>query len=155
MTVKELWDHFNTYPSSFALDNGNIAETTPDMDRMLKLIEHYGNRRVKNWTVGFIKRTYYLHVWLESEKPMPDKKYIDAEMFFNDFPELNIIPYNAYPAADVQEVRHALDLEEDYPSLFECSACHWSCNDTLCGDTETYNYCPNCGAKINGGKDNG
>ena len=36
----------------------------------------------------------------------------------------------------------------DVPSLFECSVCHWSCSDTLSGDTATYNFCPNCGAEM-------
>ena len=49
---------------------------------------------------------------------------------------------------DVQEVRHGHNLNSDTRSLFECSVCHWSCWDTLCGDTTTYNYCPNCGAKM-------
>ena len=35
----------------------------------------------------------------------------------------------------------------DYPSLFECSVCHWYDG----GDTSEYNYCPNCGAKMKGG----
>lgn len=34
------------------------------------------------------------------------------------------------------------------PSLFECSVCGWRDSDTLTGDTSTYNYCPNCGAKM-------
>ena len=37
-----------------------------------------------------------------------------------------------------------------HPSLFECSVCHWQDGDTYTGDTETYNYCPNCGAVMKG-----
>ena len=47
-------------------------------------------------------------------------------------------------------VVHGKNLKEEWPSLFECSICHWSCWDTYCGDTDTYNYCPNCGAKMDG-----
>lgn len=38
-----------------------------------------------------------------------------------------------------------------YPSLFECSVCHWRDDDTYTGDTSEYNYCPNCGARMKGG----
>lgn len=56
------------------------------------------------------------------------------------------------PPADVVKVRHAYDMDE-YTSLFECSNCGWTCDDTYCGEPcvgnrVTYNYCPNCGAKI-------
>ena len=54
------------------------------------------------------------------------------------------------PTADVQPVVHGKNLKEEWPSLFECSVCHWSCWDTYCGDTDTYNYCPNCGATMDG-----
>lgn len=37
------------------------------------------------------------------------------------------------------------------PERFECSVCHWSDDDTTTGDTSVYNYCPNCGAKMDGG----
>jgi hypothetical protein len=53
-----------------------------------------------------------------------------------------------YPTVDAVEVVHGYNIDRDTPSLFECSVCHWSCWDTYCGDTEDYNYCPNCGAKM-------
>ena len=52
------------------------------------------------------------------------------------------------PAVDVAPVRHGKNLDADWPSLFTCSACGWSDGDTTTGDTMSYNYCPNCGAKI-------
>lgn len=51
---------------------------------------------------------------------------------------------------DVQPMKHGKNLNEEWHSLFECSICHWSCWDTYCGDTDTYNYCPNCGARMDG-----
>lgn len=48
----------------------------------------------------------------------------------------------------------AKNLHADAPSLFECSACHWECSDTVPGDSE-YRFCPGCGKKIVGGADNG
>lgn len=52
------------------------------------------------------------------------------------------------PAADVEMVRHGHNVKWDYPTLFECSLCGWECFDTVPGDTDTYQYCPNCGAKM-------
>ena len=42
----------------------------------------------------------------------------------------------------------ATNLKAEWPSLFKCSACGWDDGDTFTGDTDTYNYCPNCGAKM-------
>ena len=50
------------------------------------------------------------------------------------------------PPADVRLVVRGYNEYFDYSSLFKCSVCGWSCDDTTCGDTRTYNYCPNCGA---------
>ena len=58
---------------------------------------------------------------------------------------------NLLPAVEVPEVRHGYNVKEDTPSLFECSECGWSDCDTFTGDSVTYNYCPNCGAKMDGG----
>lgn len=57
------------------------------------------------------------------------------------------------PTADVQEVRHGhwvkqIKIRKDE----EVRLVHWQCS--LCGcflGTNTANYCPNCGAKMDGG----
>lgn len=54
----------------------------------------------------------------------------------------------AIPAADVRPVVKGFNKLKDYPTLFECSACGWECDDTMPGDTATYNFCPNCGAEM-------
>ena len=51
---------------------------------------------------------------------------------------------------DAVEVRHGYNVKDDSPSLFECSICGWEDYDTYTGDTDTYNYCPNCGARMDG-----
>lgn len=66
----------------------------------------------------------------------------------------------AIPAADVVKVRHAHWCVTDaYPHHVYCSACfitfaqeHWEIwkDGSLPRD-----YCPNCGAKMNGGQDDG
>ena len=55
-----------------------------------------------------------------------------------------------FQSADVAPVVHGKNLKEEWSSLFECSICHWSCWDTYCNDTSGYDYCPNCGAKMDG-----
>lgn len=57
------------------------------------------------------------------------------------------------PSVDAVPVRHGYNVKDDSPSLFECSICGWEDYDTYTGDTDTYNYCPNCGARMDGGKD--
>ena len=54
------------------------------------------------------------------------------------------------PTIDAVPVVHGYNTKDDSPSLFGCSVCGWFCWDTYCGDTDTYNYCPNCGAKMDG-----
>ena len=67
-----------------------------------------------------------------------------------DKPTLSLSVYdigNIKPV-DVAPVRHGRNINAEWPSLFECSVCGWSDDDTTTGDTAVYNYCPNCGAKM-------
>ena len=68
----------------------------------------------------------------------------------------------AIPAADVSPVRHGrwLHTEEPlgwkYVDCMECSACHdsWIIEEDYCfDDMPLWNYCPSCGAKMDGGED--
>lgn len=56
-----------------------------------------------------------------------------------------------FPAADVAPVVHGLWVE--HLDEMECSVCkrQWNYCDN---DTNTFNFCPNCGAKMDGGADN-
>ena len=58
------------------------------------------------------------------------------------------------PTIDAVPVVHGYDTSGGM-SLFTCSVCGWHCWDTYCGDTDTYNYCPNCGAKMDGERKDG
>lgn len=54
------------------------------------------------------------------------------------------------PTVDAVPVRHGYNKQFEFPSQFICSVCGWESWDTYCGDTDTFNYCPNCGAKMDG-----
>ena len=56
-------------------------------------------------------------------------------------------------AADVQEVKHGYNNLADYPLFFECSICGFKCYD-MGRCTSDFDYCPNCGAKMDGGSEN-
>lgn len=55
------------------------------------------------------------------------------------------------PAADVVEVRHGkwtlIGYGNGRPLRWKCSACGYETFDAVNGDT---NFCPNCGAKMDG-----
>ena len=53
------------------------------------------------------------------------------------------------PAADVATVRHGRWKCHGDCGVTECSVCGWSIEEYV-GD---YAYCPNCGAKMDGGAD--
>lgn len=61
------------------------------------------------------------------------------------------IAFAATIAREENAPKEGTNLNAEWPSLFECSVCHWSDGDTYTGDTSTYNFCPNCGAKMKGG----
>ena len=62
---------------------------------------------------------------------------------------------NAQPTADVAEFRHghwitekeALEIDR-YDLAFTCSVCGHC--DWDCTESEGFNYCPNCGSKMDG-----
>ena len=54
------------------------------------------------------------------------------------------------PTVDAVEVVHGRWVEHR-PNVYECTACHtWYGNY---GGCEEWAYCPNCGAKMDGGKE--
>ena len=65
----------------------------------------------------------------------------------------------AIPAADVVEVRHGRWVVSRTDFGWNCAEFPTHCKCTLCGREVPYqdrdNYCPNCGAKMDGGADSG
>ena len=80
-------------------------------------------------------------------------EYIDEEKAYEilneDYAYAAAKLLDEVPIADVAEVRHGEWIDkgqedDSYENCYECSACH---NWIFMVDEE-YNYCPNCGAKM-------
>ena len=77
------------------------------------------------------------------------KKYFrDGCIHKNDLAEV----IAKLPTIDAVPVVHGENLKAKWSSLFECSVCHWECRDSVPCDSETFNFCPNCGARMDGKK---
>ena len=65
-------------------------------------------------------------------------------------PEICTKEISSIPAADVAPVQHGKWLYGDYYDIGDvCSECDWDSKMTH----PSYRYCPNCGAKMDGGED--
>ena len=53
------------------------------------------------------------------------------------------------PVADVAPVVHGLWGEYEFPPIICCSNCDWATGI----EEKNFQYCPNCGAKMDGGVD--
>ena len=82
-------------------------------------------------------------------------KYIDAEALINELQshgaicDFGVFLMGEQPAADVQEVKHGQWEEERLVSgeiKYTCS----KCGQVFQGESLDFNYCPNCGAKMDG-----
>lgn len=69
-----------------------------------------------------------------------------GEAFYDDF------EYSVEDCPYYSKVVHGKNLKEDWPSLFECSVCGCDSMDTYTFEPSKINYCPSCGAKMDGGK---
>lgn len=90
---------------------------------------------------------------------MADKKYVEIGKVVSeikrfvgylddDMIQRLEIAIKRLPADEVSPVVHGFNKKKDYPSLFECSVCGWECTDTVPCDTEEFNLCPHCGARM-------
>lgn len=85
-------------------------------------------------------------------------EYIEREAFKQKYlccgylPEMSEKEFDEFPTADVAPVVHGKWIEDhDYLKCPECGVMvKW---DFTFFDIGNWNYCPNCGAKMNGGND--
>lgn len=81
------------------------------------------------------------------------RDYGDYDNYVVGFGDAIELLESAPAETDVQEVKHAKDLQSEraFSSwTFECSRCHFFDDDTYCivSQIDSIKYCPNCGAKM-------
>lgn len=82
-------------------------------------------------------------------------EYIEREALLHEM-KMDIRPPFAvvrdFPAADVAEVKHGkwIRMDSDNEAISKCSVCQFPVS-TFWNES---NYCPNCGAKMDGGGEN-
>ena len=89
--------------------------------------------------------------YIEREKVL--SKAVPVEGCFSDM--ISAYDVIMLPAADVAPVRHG--QWEKQSGLYSCSECGKTCPYDVQADVIEYwtcNYCPNCGAKMDGGDNN-
>ena len=74
------------------------------------------------------------------------KVYEDAERRL-ERNEITLGEFERLVDIEVIEPKRGENLKSDYPSLFECSVCGASCDDTIPWDCDI-NFCPNCGCAM-------
>lgn len=87
-----------------------------------------------------------------------DENRIVYDAFTDGFEECVVEVGKFQFAADVAPVVHGRWVEYPRPHYFKCSECKYTVpyrKAMWCNGKREYNYCPNCGAKMDGGADNG
>ena len=107
-----------------------------------------------------IEGTTWYHI--SCQKKLVEGAASEADALYKATDIYNVI--KSAPTADVVEVRHGKWIENQEPlgwcdvDCAECSACHESWiidEDSSIEDYECmWHYCPNCGAKMDGGSNN-
>lgn len=91
------------------------------------------------------------------------KEYIEREAviaaikdlpFQQDIEDLSIYEeIKEVPSADVEPARHGEWIKINYTTLYKCSNC--TCMTDMPYQKKLFNYCPECGARMDGGNKNG
>lgn len=68
----------------------------------------------------------------------------DKYVLFDD----TLADIDAQPTVDAEPVRHGHNIREKGGGVFFCSVCGYINDDTWSGGTDDFNFCPNCGAKM-------
>lgn len=82
-----------------------------------------------------------------------DARYIDAEDFFDTFPEIDKIPYSSWAVTHIADVRPIIRgkwIESTIPNeQYVCSVCGGACwYYDFMGSVAKSKFCPNCGADL-------
>ena len=94
---------------------------------------------------------------MEKGKKMPrlidaNELYVDARCGENEEPYISLYQINDAPTVDAEPVRHGKDIymQGDGHCEFKCSVCGVEIPVVEGGELDggKFNYCPNCGAKM-------
>ena len=86
-------------------------------------------------------------------------KYIDAEDFFDVFPEIDRIPYSSWAVTHIADVRPVIKgkwiYKKDLKQFFcdQCEEPSLTEDDRYIYGMDFSNFCPNCGADMRGEDD--
>ena len=108
----------------------------------LMLAMNAGARAIEN-TRRYHGAIYTKDVFLESPQEIP---YLQAAKVLREVSDA--------PAADVAPVVHGRWVEKEkytFGIMYDCSLCE----NRILDNGHPWNYCPNCGAKMDGGDNNG
>ena len=86
-----------------------------------------------------------------NEKQLIDANDVYSLFDVNGFANLHITDIDAIPRVNVEPVRHGQWIEYQIPPIICCSNCDWATDVK----EKNFNYCPNCGAKMDLGENNG
>ena len=93
------------------------------------------------------RETLYEKAYWHGEHPDIDNPFPDG------VDAIDIKDVDAIPAADVIPVRHGRWIEHEkytFGVMYGCSIC----DNLILDNGHSWNYCPNCGAKMDGGDGN-
>ena len=93
-----------------------------------------------------------------SEKRLIDYYYLAEKIECPGVPLVYWDDVESAPTVDAVPVVHGRWVEYPRPHYFKCSECKYTVpyrKAMWCNGKREYNYCPNCGAKMDGGADNG
>lgn len=93
--------------------------------------------------------------YIEREDLLELYRMDDPVLNENGHVPLSVIRQNIIdiPAADVAPVRHGRWIEQEkytFGVMYDCSIC----GNRILDNGHSWNYCPNCGAKMDGGTEN-
>jgi hypothetical protein len=138
---------------SYSISDVSIAEAKQDFSKVKKLQLKLG---IGGLTMAeYIEREALLKE-IDEECMPTNWTNSEAEIQADHDYALYRNVIEAQPTADVVEVRHGewkddLFLKDKYPSV-KCSECNIRFCDIISNHSCMWNFCPNCGAKMDGEK---
>lgn len=115
----------------------------------------FGDLETTSAVVENGKKVLTMTEYIEREDLLELYRMDDPVLNENGHVPLSVIRQNIIdiPAADVAPVRHGRWIEQEkytFGVMYDCSIC----GNRILDNGHSWNYCPNCGAKMDGGTEN-